>query len=143
MSIYRSDFWPGTSLIRTRNCGMKGKRCRACRAGFLGDGRLCHDVVKCENGTHRCDANAQCINTLGCLKSTCNSGFSGDGQVCQDVDKCLNGFGDCSSTGTCSNNEGSYTCSCNEGLHGNSRICKCKSGFHGKGFSCFDQDECS
>ena len=27
MSIYRSDFWPGTSPIQTRNCGMKGKQC--------------------------------------------------------------------------------------------------------------------
>ena len=24
---YRSDFWPGTPLIRTRNCGIKGKQC--------------------------------------------------------------------------------------------------------------------
>ena len=94
---------------------------------------MCHDVDECENGTHRCDANAQCINTLGSLKSTCNSRFSGDGQVCHDVDEFLNGFGVCSSTETCSNNEGSYTCSCNEGLHGNGRICKCKSGFHGQG----------
>ena len=27
MSIYRSDFWPSTPLIRTRNCDMKGKQC--------------------------------------------------------------------------------------------------------------------
>ncbi|RMX59777.1 hypothetical protein pdam_00015351 [Pocillopora damicornis] len=102
----------------------------SCRPGFLGDGRLCHDVDECEDGTEKCDANAQCTNSLGSYESTYNSGFSGNDQVCQDVDECLNSFGDCSYTATCNNKEGSYTCSYNEDFHGNGRLC-------------FDNDECS
>ncbi|CAH3104920.1 unnamed protein product [Pocillopora meandrina] len=34
---------------------------RTLRSGFLGDGRLCHDVDECENGTHSLFGGKACL----------------------------------------------------------------------------------
>ena len=40
-------------------------------------------VEECGNGTHSCDVNAVCNNTLGSYNCTCKDGFRGDGKTCQ------------------------------------------------------------
>ena len=43
---------------------------------------LSTDINECETGANDCDANAECINTLGGYNCTCIDGFSGDGTDC-------------------------------------------------------------
>ena len=40
------------------------------------------DVDECTKGTHSCDVNAVCANTLGSYNCTCKDGFYGDGINC-------------------------------------------------------------
>ena len=40
------------------------------------------DIDECLNGTHGCDVNAECNNTLGSYKCTCKDGFQGNGTKC-------------------------------------------------------------
>ena len=42
----------------------------------------CTDVDECTSGTHNCDANAMCTNTIGSFSCKCNAGFTGNGQTC-------------------------------------------------------------
>uniref|UniRef100_A0A8C7TGH5 Epidermal growth factor n=1 Tax=Oncorhynchus mykiss TaxID=8022 RepID=A0A8C7TGH5_ONCMY len=41
-----------------------------CRPGFSGEEHHCTDVDECKMGTHKCDEQAECINTIG--KYRCN-----------------------------------------------------------------------
>lgn len=40
------------------------------------------DLDECSNGTHMCNNNADCHNTMGSYRCTCKDGFSGDGFFC-------------------------------------------------------------
>ena len=40
------------------------------------------DVDECSLGTHDCDNNAQCMDTLEGFVCTCNPGYTGDGSSC-------------------------------------------------------------
>ena len=40
------------------------------------------DEDECQNGTHNCDVNAKCNNTIGSFTCTCLPGYSGDGVQC-------------------------------------------------------------
>ena len=37
---------------------------------------------ECSDGTHNCDVNADCNNTLGSYKCLCKDGFHGNGTNC-------------------------------------------------------------
>ena len=37
---------------------------------------------ECTDGTHSCDKDAECNNTLGSYKCTCKHGFHGNGTNC-------------------------------------------------------------
>ena len=40
------------------------------------------DENECEAGTHSCDANAQCSNTIGSFTCACLQGYAGNGLSC-------------------------------------------------------------
>ena len=40
------------------------------------------DIEECLNGTHGCDVNADCNNTLGSYNCSCKDGFLGNGTNC-------------------------------------------------------------
>jgi len=43
------------------------------------------DDDECLMGTHNCNANANCTNTIGSFNCTCNSGYSGNGVSCSGM----------------------------------------------------------
>ncbi|XP_066023879.1 uncharacterized protein [Pocillopora verrucosa] len=88
------------------------------------------DFDECKTGTHSCDDNGTCENTVGSYNCICESGYSGDGKTCNDVDECSSNSYSCDANAVCTNVIGSYTC-------------KCKAGYSGNGKTCSDVDECS
>ena len=40
------------------------------------------DIDECSNGSHVCDVNANCTNTVGSHNCTCKEGFTGNGDTC-------------------------------------------------------------
>ena len=43
---------------------------------------LLPDVDECTGAIHKCDVNAECINTHGSYNCTCKPGYTGDGINC-------------------------------------------------------------
>ncbi|KAL9974208.1 hypothetical protein ACROYT_G011221 [Oculina patagonica] len=64
----------------------KGFRC-ICRAGFTGTD-CSQDIDECSNGSHECDTNAHCFNTVGGHNCTCKEGYTGDGRSCLAYKNC-------------------------------------------------------
>ena len=56
---------------------------------------ICGDVNECREGTHRCDTNAICGNTVGSYDCDCKEGgnWYGDGFDCYYHDPCWNSIG--------------------------------------------------
>ena len=48
-----------------------------CNTGFTGNGEECVDVDECLMGTHTCDPNAECTNTVGSFKCKCGTRLNG------------------------------------------------------------------
>ena len=72
----------------------------------------CRDVNECELGTHSCDENATCTDTLGSYTCECNSPFTGDGfdcTMCPSNDECWNYN---ATTHTCSMEPGCSALTC-------------------------------
>ncbi|CAH3133140.1 unnamed protein product, partial [Porites lobata] len=107
------------------------------------------DLDECTTGSHSCDVNSICQNTVGSYKCSCNAGYTGDGKPCNgrfnisysnalyvtynshaDIDECSTHSHSCGVNAVCSNTVGSYACAC-------------KAGFTGDGKTCSDVDECS
>ena len=44
---------------------------------------LSKDKDECTNGESKCDANANCTNTVGSYSCKCNGGYEGDGFSCK------------------------------------------------------------
>ncbi|XP_058017432.1 pro-epidermal growth factor-like [Ahaetulla prasina] len=62
--------------------GSRGERSCRCNPGFEGRGVHCVDIDECTRGSHNCNRDALCLNTLGSYVCACQSGFVGDGSRC-------------------------------------------------------------
>ena len=43
---------------------------------------MCTDVDECTIGSHNCDINAKCLDTVGSFQCSCNPGYFGPGDIC-------------------------------------------------------------
>nr|XP_058973649.1 neurogenic locus notch homolog protein 2-like [Pocillopora verrucosa] len=96
--------FPNSTYRGSKNVCIK-KQCpnnAICQAGFSSEGYRCvcvpgytgedctKDVDECDLGEHKCDSNAECINTRGSYDCKCKEGFTGDGLTCTEIkEKCL------------------------------------------------------
>ena len=46
------------------------------------------DIDECQDGSHNCNENAECSNTVGSFECLCNPGYSGNGQNCSGKNIC-------------------------------------------------------
>ncbi|KAL9978444.1 hypothetical protein ACROYT_G015958 [Oculina patagonica] len=81
------------------------------------------DIDECSSGSHKCDMNAKCNNTVGSYNCTCKEGYTGDGRSCSDIDECSDGSHKCDRNANCTNNVGSFYCTCKEGYTGDGSWC--------------------
>ena len=49
---------------------------------FMFDVTCSPDIDECSNGSHVCDVNTNCTNTVGSHNCTCKEGFTGNGRSC-------------------------------------------------------------
>ncbi|XP_067092581.1 nidogen-1 [Osmerus mordax] len=109
-----------------------------CSAGFIGDGRTCHDIDECRETPQICGLHAICNNHPGTFRCECLDGyqFASDGQTCIEVNRPVD---------HCSDE--SHNCDIRERARcsytgGSAFICSCLPGFVGDGRNCQDVDEC-
>ncbi|XP_066023509.1 uromodulin-like [Pocillopora verrucosa] len=108
-----------------------------CQAGFSSEGYRCvcvpgytgedctEDVDECDLGEHKCDSNAECINTRGSYDCKCKEGFTGDGLTCTDIDECNLVDNYCTKSGAnCTNTVGSFNCTCQTRYFWNGMKCQ-------------------
>ena len=69
----------GQSVPVTCNTGYSGGGNVACDSKGDFSEVTCEDIDECTAGTHNCDANADCDNTVGSFTCTCKSGYFGAG----------------------------------------------------------------
>ncbi|XP_077935755.1 nidogen-1-like isoform X2 [Gasterosteus aculeatus] len=103
-----------------------------CAAGFIGDGRYCHDDDECRS-PEICGSNAVCNNQPGSFHCECSVGFlfASDGKTCieekRPADPCQGGSHDCDAPerALCSPAGGAaFACSCLPGFEGDGRLCR-------------------
>ena len=136
-----------------------------CQTGFRARGDLCEDIDECAVRTHKCNANADCLNKvydpinegkgyihlLGILKSlkgylcTCHNGWmsigTGRGPYgCVDVDECTLKLHECHSIPKSTHGFIVISSSCTNTM--GSYKCACTDGWQGNGRVCENIDEC-
>jgi hypothetical protein len=98
-----------------------------CNSGYWGSGRWCGNINECIEGTHSCNANANCVDTDGSYLCECRLDFTGDGWTCSYLDKCALGLVDCPGNSFCIQAApGSFSCVCLPGFSGTD--CSCTDG---------------
>ncbi|XP_072563615.1 hemicentin-1 [Paramormyrops kingsleyae] len=113
---------------------MGGFSC-ACPSGFTISpvSHTCQDIDECDQGSHMCQYNQQCVNTEGGYRcqAQCGPGFkpSVAGTSCEDVDECQeSSISPCQQK--CLNTLGSFRCACHVG-------------YQLSGSRCLDINECT
>ncbi|KJH42723.1 calcium binding EGF domain protein [Dictyocaulus viviparus] len=109
-----------------------------CEAGWTGL-NCDQDIDECATGVVRCQANSECINSMGGYECRCRKGYSDDGKQCSRniiflviiciikegaVERCLSRFGrSCSTNGSCEEYPDGPRCVCDHGYRGDGFLC--------------------
>jgi hypothetical protein len=110
-----------------------GFSCACTTPGFTGNGFVCGDADECALGTHKCHANARCLNREAGYDCTCKKGFRAASDTCEnchggfrcdDIDECAEGTNMCHATrAECVNQPGFYRCACLALYMGDGIVC--------------------
>ncbi|KAI8737995.1 multiple epidermal growth factor domains protein 6, partial [Biomphalaria glabrata] len=103
---------PAEEEIRTG----KSYKCSDCPPGFQlnVNGTKCEDINECNRTVSPCDANANCLNTIGSFQCTCKSGYRMQISRCVDINECTENLHDCQQI--CINEPSTYSCDCYDGF---------------------------
>ena len=90
-----------------KECEQPGEECQfindtrdmecVCKDGYMESSGVdmntnCEEVNECGTGSHECDVNADCTNTIGSYNCKCKNGYQGDGASCQGRCKFKNSY---------------------------------------------------
>jgi hypothetical protein len=126
-----------------------------CNRGYEGNGSHCTNIQECTTGTHNCDPNADCSDTIGSFTCKCRGyGFVGNGTYCKRMGPCELGLEECSPLALCTSIPNTTTCTTTSsiptslyppcsGINNLTYNCSCNAGWAGDGFNCTDLDECA
>uniref|UniRef100_A0A2C9JEB6 Uncharacterized protein n=1 Tax=Biomphalaria glabrata TaxID=6526 RepID=A0A2C9JEB6_BIOGL len=103
---------PAEEEIRTG----KSYKCSDCPPGFQlnVNGTKCEDINECNRTVSPCDANANCLNTIGSFQCTCKSGYRMQISRCVDINECTENLHACQQI--CINEPSTYSCDCYDGF---------------------------
>ncbi|XP_077118756.1 adhesion G protein-coupled receptor E5-like isoform X2 [Ranitomeya variabilis] len=149
----------GTLPPNTTNCnnhicpeGQSWDRSLPCIPGYKkekdGD---CVEINECRDGTHLCDAYAECKNIQSGYYCKCKKGYQRENVTefcpteekklnkCTDINECRNSPRICGSNFSCHNTQGSYNCTCDNGFTNVSNTCVAKCIYNTSKENCVDE----
>ncbi|XP_073509955.1 adhesion G protein-coupled receptor E3-like isoform X2 [Phyllobates terribilis] len=130
-------FPPNTTNCNNHICpeGQPYNESYPCIPGYKKDDGECVEIIECRDGTHLCDAFAECRNTPGGYYCECKKGYQRENVTkfcpsrvkklnkCTDINECRNFPGICGCNSICHNTPGSYNCTRNNGFTNVSNKC--------------------
>ncbi|XP_011690827.1 PREDICTED: nidogen-2 isoform X3 [Wasmannia auropunctata] len=105
----------------------EGSHMCQCRAGFVGDGRICERLPSCENT--RCGNYEQCVMIGNTPTCTCIPGFEDTEQGCYPSQ-----YASCNEEDNCSPNG-----HCSFDGDRKEYVCVCRQGYVGDGYTCYSE----
>ena len=104
-----------------------------CSSGYVENrAGTCVDINECISDANTCEANAQCVNTVGGHACLCEAGYAAssnllDNPQCGDIDECAMGTHTCGENDICGNTVGGFTCTpCPAGFDPDSDHAECE-----------------
>ena len=115
-----------------REPGADLKSC-VCSSGYVENrAGTCVDINECASDANTCEANAQCVNTVGGHACLCETGYAASSNLlgnpqCGDIDECALGTHTCGENDICGNTVGGFTCTpCPAGYDPDSDRAECE-----------------
>ena len=87
-----------------------------CSSGYVENrAGTCVDINECISDANTCEANAQCVNTVGGHACLCETGYAASSNLlenpqCADIDECAMGTHNCGQNDICENTVGGFEC---------------------------------
>ena len=87
-----------------------------CPSGYVENrAGTCVDINECISDANTCEANAQCVNTVGGHACLCETGYAASSNLlenpqCADIDECAMGTHTCGENNICGNTVGGFEC---------------------------------
>ena len=87
-----------------------------CSSGYVENrAGTCVDINECTSDANTCEANAQCVNTVGGHACLCETGYAASSNLlenpqCADIDECAMGTHNCGQNDICENTVGGFEC---------------------------------